>query len=123
MSLFVLVLMWRYWEIRKQLISTDHRSSDVPPDVNEGHYSMIDDRRGQRPNFTESTWHVDSQRVSVICPNVSHSQIDPTEVGATNNSIVTTAKRPEPQVETSVYAQAIKTKKKESDPVYSLLRK
>ncbi|XP_034143424.1 uncharacterized protein LOC117592952 [Esox lucius] len=124
LSLSVLILLWRYLGILKQMISKYHGSSEIQDmgqtynvlssvpvdettevclDVEEEAYSMIDDWRGLRPSVTQS------------------SQIDPTREEAKCSSLETTVEKPKRQVETAIYAQVIKTKKKENDPVCSFL--
>ncbi|XP_019908012.2 uncharacterized protein LOC109616494 isoform X4 [Esox lucius] len=99
-------------------------TSEIPLDVEEAAYSVIDNWRGLRPSLTQrQSGPMDSQHVSVMGSDVHHSQKDPTGEEAKCSSLQTTAIRPETQVENATYAQVIKTKKKGNEPVYSLLMK
>ncbi|XP_019908005.2 uncharacterized protein LOC109616494 isoform X2 [Esox lucius] len=143
-SILLLVLLWSCLGIVKQKICSDHRPSEIqdmgqtysgissvpvdvteiPLDVEEAAYSVIDNWRGLRPSLTQrQSGPMDSQHVSVMGSDVHHSQKDPTGEEAKCSSLQTTAIRPETQVENATYAQVIKTKKKGNEPVYSLLMK
>ncbi|XP_020344688.1 uncharacterized protein LOC109895431 [Oncorhynchus kisutch] len=140
LTLSVLLLVWRYWGILKQMISIDHQPSEnqdtdqtyslisvvpvttgvieVPFDGDEGHYSMIGLESSGR--LRKNPEPLGSQGVSGMGSVVHHSPTDPTGDEALC-SVITRVKRPEQQGETAIYAK-VKTKKEKEkqDPVYSL---
>ncbi|XP_064778481.1 uncharacterized protein LOC135504112 [Oncorhynchus masou masou] len=145
LTLSVLLLVWRYWGILKQMISIDHQPSEnqdtdqtyslisvVPVatgviedrfDGDEGHYSMIGDWRGLESSgrLRKNPEPLGSQGVSGGMGSLAHhSPTDPTGDEALY-SVITRVKRPEEQGETAIYAK-VKTKKEKEkqDPVYSL---
>nr|XP_046205452.1 uncharacterized protein LOC124035783 isoform X2 [Oncorhynchus gorbuscha] len=140
LTLSVLLLVWRYWGILKQMISIDHQPSEnqdtdqtyslisvvpvaagiieVPFDVDEGHYSMIGLESSGR--LQKNPVPLGSQGVSGMGSMVHHSPTGPTGDEALY-TVITRVKRPEQQGETAIYAK-VKTKKEKEkqDPVYSL---
>ncbi|XP_029623155.1 uncharacterized protein LOC115203021 isoform X2 [Salmo trutta] len=141
LTLSVLLLLWRYWGILKQMIHIDHQPSEnqdadqtyslfsavpvaagvieVPFDGDEGPYSMIGDWRGLKSSgrLRKNPEPLGSQGVSGMGSVVHHSPTDPTGDEALY-SVITR----EQQGETAIYAKVTKTKKEKEkqDPVYSL---
>ncbi|XP_045073603.1 uncharacterized protein LOC121583271 isoform X2 [Coregonus clupeaformis] len=130
LMLSVLLLLWRYWGILKQMISSDHRPSEnqdtdqtyslisfvpvaagviseVPLDGDEGAYSMIGlkssghQRRSPEP--------LGSEGVSGMGSDVHHSPTDRPGDEALY-SVITRVERPEQQGETDIYAKVTKNK-------------
>nr|XP_046205454.1 uncharacterized protein LOC124035783 isoform X4 [Oncorhynchus gorbuscha] len=115
LTLSVLLLVWRYWGILKQIAAG---IIEVPFDVDEGHYSMIGLESSGR--LQKNPVPLGSQGVSGMGSMVHHSPTGPTGDEALY-TVITRVKRPEQQGETAIYAK-VKTKKEKEkqDPVYSL---